>query len=249
MHELIREIFEAQQVTDEHDNVYPLHSAISRAEGEFLYSLIQQNDVQRALEIGCAFGISSLYICSALSQKQSAKHVIIDPYQMSTPWYGVGISNLKRAGFSFFELIQEPSEIALPALLKSEQHFDFAFIDGWHTFDHALVDFFYINRLLEVPGIVVFDDVDYPQLKKLVRYVSNYPCYELLGTLPNYYRLRDSIALKVSALLNRMPQRLTRQLLIDNAFRPDISLGLNTSIVALKKTEPDDRNWDWYAPF
>ena len=65
-------------------------------------------------------------------------------------------------------------KVALPAMIQNQEIFDFAFIDGWHTFDHALVDFFYVNRLLNVQGIVVFDDVNYPQLRKLIRYISNY---------------------------------------------------------------------------
>jgi len=42
------------------------------------------------------------------------------------------------------------------------ERIDFAFIDGAHTFDHVLVDFFYIDRMLNVGGIVAFDDVGFP---------------------------------------------------------------------------------------
>jgi len=248
MLKFLEDLLSTQQVTDEKGNVYQLHSGIDSAKGEFLHSLILNNKVERSLEIGCAFGISSLYICHALSQKEVQHHTIVDPYQ-SSQWHGIGIANLKRAGFSFFELIEQPSELALPALLQNQEVFDFAFIDGWHTFDHALVDFFYVNRLLNVQGIVVFDDVDYPQLRKLIRYISNYQNYEFFGSLPNYCRPRDKVALKIAALIKLFPEQFTRQLFIDNVFRPNISLGLNTSMIALRKNSPDERSWDWYVPF
>jgi hypothetical protein len=82
-----------------------------------------------------------LYICEALSGQGSGRHTILDPGQYSD-FHGVGIANLKRAGFDFFELIEKP------ALLAEGRKFQFALIDGWHTFDHTLLDLFYVNRLL-----------------------------------------------------------------------------------------------------
>ena len=250
--ELLEEIFKSNQVTDENGNRYCLHSAISREEGEFIYSLISNNHIENSLEIGCAYGISSLYICKALEQKGSSRHIIIDPYQFQQ-WHGIGVHNLRKAGFSFFKLIEKPSELALPELLQKGKLFDFAFIDGWHTFDHALLDFFYVDRLLRVEGIVVFDDVDYPALKKLIRYISNYQSYEILESLkyavPLSQRITDKLGHGISRLINLLPGPYTRGIFNDNVFRPDASLGLHTSMMALKKTAVDKRNWDWYVPF
>jgi predicted O-methyltransferase YrrM len=249
---LIEEILESRQVTDEKGKTYELHSEITKAEGEFISELILTNDVEHSIEIGCAFGISSLYICNALSKKKSPYHLIIDPHQRSE-WHGIGIHNLKRAGFSFFELIEQPSEIALPRLLEKGETYDFAFIDGWHTFDHVLLDFFYINCLLKVQGIVVFDDIDYPGPRRLIRYISNYQNYEILSSLQYDRSLRnrfsDCLAKGISSLVKFLPERYTRQIFSDNVFRPDCSLELKTSMIALRKTNHDTRNWDWYAPF
>ncbi len=46
------------------------------------------------------------------------------------------------------------SEICLPQLLQQELRFDFAYVDGWHTFDHVMMEFFYINRMLDEGGVV-----------------------------------------------------------------------------------------------
>lgn len=249
---LLDEIFETNQVTDANGNTRALHSAISREEGVFIHSLISRNHIESSVEIGCAFGISSLYICDALSQKRSPHHTIIDPCQ-SSDWQNIGVLNLRKAGFSFFDLIEEPSEIVLPDLLRRDKRFDFAFIDGWHTFDHALLDFFYVDRLLRVGGIVVFDDVDYPALKKLVRYISNYQSYEIIGSLkyaiPLSQRTTDSVGHIIARLIKLLPGRYARRIFADNIFRPDASLELHTSMMALRKTANDERSWDWYAPF
>jgi predicted O-methyltransferase YrrM len=249
---LLQEIFDSNQVTDEDGNPYSLHSSITPEEGEFIQSVISGHRVRRTLEIGCAFGISSLYICSALVEKINPYHVMIDPHEFTT-WHGIGISNLRRSGFSFFELIEKPSEIALPELLERGATFDFALIDGWHTFDHALLDFFYVNRMLEPDGMVVFDDIDYPAVKKVIRYISHYRSYEIIGSLRFGRTLRERIGDRLFAglsnLIRHMPERQVRRIFNDSLVRPDSSLGLNTSMIALRKIAEDERNWDWYEPF
>jgi hypothetical protein len=81
-------------------------------------------------------------------------------------------------------LSEQVSELALPGLLQSGVTVQFALIDGYHTFDQALVDFSYVDRLLEHGGIVVFDDAQMPAIDRVVRYVSNYPIYRLYESAP-----------------------------------------------------------------
>ena len=122
-----------------------LHSNVSADEGLLIASIIQSIKPSLSVEIGLAYGTSALYICDALRRSNAAaKHIIIDPSQNAPgSWQGIGLANLERAGFSaMVEFIEKPSQIALPELVSSRRSLDFAFIDGWHTFDHALVDFF-----------------------------------------------------------------------------------------------------------
>jgi len=245
---VLKQILTSKTVTDEFGNSYKLVSEIGPDKGEFIRALIQSNEVRHSIEIGCAFGVSSLYICDALSQKESPRHVIIDPYQ-STRWHGVGINNLKTAGFSFSELIEKPSEIALPTLLQSGECFDFAFIDGYHTFDHALLDFFYLNRLLKVQGIVVFDDVNWPSVNKVLRYVTNYPCYKVVGSIPakqsRMRRSMNAIKTALSFMTRPFPKFFMQELFDDSVLRP----ALNADMIALRKVDADNRESNWYVPF
>jgi predicted O-methyltransferase YrrM len=46
----------------------PLHSNISESEGAFLQDLIRKHRPKVTLEVGCAYGIASLFICEALCE-------------------------------------------------------------------------------------------------------------------------------------------------------------------------------------
>lgn len=251
---VLQEIRDTAEVQDESGKRYKLHSEISPEEGELIHSLITQHQFANTLEIGCAFGISSLYICDALSRQTSPHHTILDPMQ-SVGWHGIGMNNLKRAGFHFFELIEKPSEIALPMLLAEGKKFQFALIDGWHTFDHTLLDFFYVNRLLEEGGIVVIDDVHMPAVTKVARYIVNYPNYKLLTPTSNakssygYSTKRRMVDGAIRFLTKMLPRSYVDEVFSDSWRRPDSSLIGNRSMIALQKTAPDERTWDWYAPF
>ena len=46
-----------------------LRSAISQEEGTFLEALASRPEVRNTIEVGCANGISSIYICSGIQGK------------------------------------------------------------------------------------------------------------------------------------------------------------------------------------
>ncbi len=179
MNPLIDEIYLSRALLTADGKKIALHSEISRDEGLLINNLIREHDfVRSTLEVGCAYGLSSLFICDALSERDTVFHTIIDPFQ-TTQWQGIGINNLERAGFRFFELIEDKSEFALPMLLKyRKEKFDMILLDGWHTFDHSLVDAFFATRLLRVGGFLVFDDADWNSVGRTLRWYQGYPCYE-----------------------------------------------------------------------
>lgn len=66
--ELLDEIFRTKLVHDAAGNEYQLGSNVDVEEGAFLTKLIQEYKPKKTIEIGCAYGISSLFICDALEK-------------------------------------------------------------------------------------------------------------------------------------------------------------------------------------
>jgi predicted O-methyltransferase YrrM len=253
--EIVQDIFRSQTVIDEKGNKHPLSSNIDEQEGMFLYNIIKQYKISETLEVGCAMGISSLYICSSLEEIPEKHHTIIDPMQ-SSDWANIGKANLDRAGIGFYEIIEQPSEIALPQLLSQKKQYDLGFIDGWHTFDHTLLDFFYMNRLIKVGGIIVIDDISFPGIKKLVRYLLNYPAYEWIGTANKEtkkgikrYLYENSIPGFFRIVSKLFPQKMRLKLFAGNVIEPNKNKMLNGSMIALRKVAEDNRRWDWFVDF
>jgi len=243
-----------------------LHSSISASEGQYLQKLVRELDPTVSLEVGLAYGISALFICDALNVRPGTQHIAIDPNQtgaIDSPqdsakghsWGGIGIANLRRAGYGdVVRLIELPSYRALAELERAGQRIDFAFIDGWHTFDFALVDFFFIDRMLNVGGIVAFDDSDWLSIRKICRFVNNNLSYSVVpdhlptsqpGPQPNI-PFRRRLRPVVESILRPSP---LRPILRPEVATPDKKVGLIGSCIAFRKEADDRRSFDHFVDF
>lgn len=246
MKQIIEKIYKTGTVVDRNGQTYELRAAIDRREGELLFDIIHQDSgILKTLEVGFAYGLSSLYICAALQGRSGASHTIIDPFQKTT-WHGIGIKHLEEAEIDFFCHIEAKSEFALPQLLaENERKFDFIFIDGLHTFDHTLLDCFYANRLLRVGGYLAIDDVSLSSVRRVVDFFKSYPCYE-------EFRLISSTASKpfkkiiTRALVSPIPQRIWAKILRGDIYHKIFEDKIIRTIV-LKKIAEDNRRWDWHS--
>lgn len=243
---LIEEIYESGVVYDKNGNEIKLHSAISPEEGEFLINVINEFVIiKKVIEIGCALGISSLHIGEAIRTYEDSEHIIIDPYQ-SSKYQGVGIHQIKKAGFDNFRLIEGFSGSVLPDLAADRaSEFGLVFIDGLHTFDQTLVDLFYADQLLVDGGIVVIDDCALAPVAKAVSYFDNYPNYEMVRTVTRH-TTRQRIGGVISTLL---PVQIAREILPHGLYDRFYVRCLYPSMVALRKTGQDTRDWKWFKSF
>ena len=73
MNKILEEILEKRVVVDSKGKEYPLHSHTLPGQGEFLRQLVTQVDANVCVEVGLAYGISSLYIAEAISKKTAPR--------------------------------------------------------------------------------------------------------------------------------------------------------------------------------
>jgi predicted O-methyltransferase YrrM len=241
----------------------PLQSNVLADEAELLSRVVRELRPVTTLEVGLAMGCSALAICDALSATPNASHIVMDPRQNARPlWGGIGLHNLSRAGFaSLVEFHEEPSHRVLARLEAEGRRIQFAFIDGFHTFDHALVDFFLIDRLLEPGGAVAFDDADWPSVRRVVRFVATNRAYTLHAALAPR---RDRWSVKrgayegvrgaVGALLGAAERLPGAGRVVRGAIGPewrgiDARLGIGGPCVVLRKTAEDSRRFDHHVEF
>jgi predicted O-methyltransferase YrrM len=239
---IIDEIRQQRTVTSADGKKYKIKKhGIDAAEGRFLSEFIASRpDITRTLEVGCAYGFSSLHIAAALAGRPGAHHINVDPFQ-STDWSGIGVTNLDRAGVDFYELREEPSELALPQLLREGAQFDLLFIDGWHTFDQTLVDIYFANRLVRVGGYIIVDDVSWPSVSKAVSNFAKYPCYQVVGgSSGRAVRLMNLLARPVKPFAAIFPRWL---------YDYTYGVAKYPSMVALQKVAEDERSFRWFRSF
>jgi predicted O-methyltransferase YrrM len=160
--------------------IVPLQS-IPRASAEFVYRTVRQLGPRVSVEVGMAWGFSSVAICSALRDNGGGVNVIIDPYQVAT-YEGVGLATLETFGLSSFAR-HEPqrSDLFLPKFWEGRQNtIQFAFIDGDHRIDAVFIDFYYVNKLLDEGGVVIFDDYQFASVAAVTSYALENFHYEML---------------------------------------------------------------------
>ena len=174
----LKEMLDSQSASTLGGDRIPLHSNIPAAYAEALYQTVLRANPAVVLEVGMAYGVSSLAILSALRDgNRHGRLITIDPVQ-STAWKGCGQAALARAGLAErHELIEEYNYQALPRLLAAGLKVDFAYIDGRHHFDYALLDWWFIDKMLPVEGIVGFNDCGWPAIEKVIRFVLGHRKY------------------------------------------------------------------------
>ena len=148
------------------NNIYYLNSNISINEGIFLYNLINKYNPKKILEIGFACGISSAFILTSMNKNSILKSV--DPFQ-KIYWDGFGLNVVK-------EILKEKklksnnhewiSNYSHTYFKNNKEKFDFCFIDGDHSYKGTMIDLIGCNKILELNGILVIDDVLHKDVKK-----------------------------------------------------------------------------------
>jgi len=160
-------------------------TGICPAEGMWIYELCRQVQPQATLEIGLAYGFSTLYFLAALAGNGNGRHTSIDPYQLCAPgrWAGVGLVQARRLSGERFRFIEERSFPALTHLAGHSECFDVILVDGRHLFDFALTEFTLSAELCSMGGYIILHDMWLPSIQRVAAFIrTNRPDFQTIET-------------------------------------------------------------------
>ncbi len=239
----IDDVFSSRSLIDADGQRQSLDTYIPPKQGDLLYSLVHHLKPNRTLEVGLANGVSALYIATALHELEHGQHLALDPFQ-KTDWRNVGLVTLERAGLGeIVSLDPRPSHWALPDLDEANERIQFAFIDGSHLLDYVMTDFMAIDRILDVGGLIAFDDSDWPAVNQVIRFALTNCDYTVFptGVVIEPAPGRPSLLARALRGIVRRSPRLQQIVCRDFTYPPS-DLGIEGRCVVLQKNGDDQRH-------
>lgn len=114
--------------------------------------------------------------------KQTGGRLIsIDCYMHSLKWgepwndgMVAALHAIERGGYtSHHRHIHAKSCDALPRLLAEKVTVQMAYIDGAHDFGNCFVDYFYLDKILDLGGILAFNDAGWLSVWSVIKYLEH----------------------------------------------------------------------------
>jgi hypothetical protein len=191
-------IYRSGALPDEAGTPLPVWpSGVTQDRGAALRDLALSVRAATCIETGFGYGMSASFILDAALQvrarlgsglppavERRPPLTSMDPGEWSL-WKNAGLVHLDHAGLrAYHRFFAEGSERVLPRLLDAGETFDFAFIDGDHRFDGAMIDTFYMLRFVRPGGLIVLDDAWMPSVQKCSAFFVNNGLCELVSVWP-----------------------------------------------------------------
>lgn len=149
-----------------------LSTSISPEQGMCIYNLCQKIKPEKTLEIGFAYGFSTLYFLASIKSNNVGSHIVMDPFEIRD-WHGIGLKKIEELKMdSFFRFIPDYDMFGIPELARENQKFDVIFIDGDHRFDYVLIDFTLCDHIISDNGYIIFHDLGMPSINKVVKFIK-----------------------------------------------------------------------------
>ena len=130
---------------------------------QFIGSLIKMNGYKNVLEIGVFEGETSVKMIEALPIGGKYTGIDINDYRKL---------DFNKAGKGWNFILGESINV-----LKTmpENHFDFIFVDGDHSWENILPEFKEIERVIKPGGVIAYhDSIHIADVKKLIEYAHHY---------------------------------------------------------------------------
>lgn len=204
---VLKEIFAQGKVQHSDGRFLEVKANISKLNSDALQGVVKERRPQLIVEIGMAYGVSTLSILAALQHNGQGRLISIDPYIGWPTGRLIALHQVERAGAAdLHSHWQECSYTALPKMLQEGLKPDLLYIDGNHNFDYVFTDFFYADKLISVGGVIGFNDCGWRPVYKVLRFLRAYRRYRELDVgLPKVYQGRNALF----SLIKRMEGRST----------------------------------------
>ena len=130
---------------------------------QFIGSLIKMNGYKNVLEIGVFEGETSVKMIEALPIGGKYTGIDINDYRKL---------DFNKSGKGWNFILGESIKVLAN---MPEDHFDFIFVDGDHSWDNILPEFKEIERVIKPGGVIAYhDSIHLPDVKKLIEYAHHY---------------------------------------------------------------------------
>ncbi len=170
-------------------NSVPYSNGFEPFEVSIIYQCIRQLQPVKAVECGFEHGTSTVTILQAMEDNGKGELITIDPLQLSE-YKGVGLANVQACKLTHrFKFMEAPDQYALPQLFLSGHIFDFAFIDSNHMFDQTIVELFFLDKMLNVGGLILLDDYPLSSVKSACNFFETNMPYKVIETGSKRLRL------------------------------------------------------------
>jgi predicted O-methyltransferase YrrM len=234
--------------TDSSGCTVAINSDTPKGQGLFLQRIYDQIKPEKSLEVGFAFGISTLFIlekCREYNRKEKC-HIVIEPFD----WGNAAIYNIRKEGLEkYIDIRNDLSDKVLPSMYLNNERIQFAYVDTTKVFDTVLQDFYFIDKILDTGGVVIFDDASTGGINMVIRFINTLPHYRILDSYEKVDYSKKYIAGE------ELFERLIKIIPFKKRFMPYYSfkisrkLGLNYRCIAFTKIKNDERQWNWEKPF
>jgi predicted O-methyltransferase YrrM len=137
-----------------------LHFSMSSSfgtKGRILFNVIRLMRSERCLELGTGYGVSALFILSALKAFAQCGH--LTTLEGLEPQFSLGSSMLKKRYGEMASCRFGTAGTVLPELVKSLGGIDFMFHDCGHSREDYIRDFHQVIEILVPGAVVLFDDI------------------------------------------------------------------------------------------
>lgn len=130
---------------------------------QFIGSLIKMNGYKNVLEIGVFEGETSVKMIEALPVGGKYTGIDINDYRKL---------DFNKAGKGWNFILGESIKVLAN---MPENHFDFIFVDGDHSWENILPEFKEIERVIKPGGVIAYhDSIHIADVKKLIEYAHHY---------------------------------------------------------------------------